>query len=156
MLPMSVDGNESAQLSATGETILFVEDEAKQLKLMESFLEREGYRVLGARDGMEAVEIYSRHKQKIAAVVLDIGLPRLNGWEVFLRMKEETADVKVLFATGYMSPDIEAGIARGDFSGVIMKPYQLDDVLAKIARAIRSPGPMIGDARVLNDKPPLG
>jgi hypothetical protein len=55
-----------------------------------------------------------------------------------------------------MSPDIEAGIARGDFSGVIMKPYQLDDVLAKIARAIRSPGPMIGDARVLNDKPPLG
>ena len=156
MLPMSVDGNQSAQLSATGETILFVEDEAKQLKLMESFLEREGYRVLGARDGMEAVEIYSRHKQKIAAVVLDIGLPRLNGWEVFLRMKEETADVKVLFATGYMSPDIEAGIARGDFSGVIMKPYQLDDVLAKIARAIRSPGPMIGDARVLNDKPPLG
>jgi CheY-like chemotaxis protein len=71
-------------------------------------------------------------------------------------MKEETADVKVLFATGYMSPDIEAGIARGDFSGVIMKPYQLDDVLAKIARAIRSPDPMTGDSRVLNDKPPLG
>jgi PAS domain S-box-containing protein len=151
----SGDGNQSAQLSAMGETILFVEDEAKQLKLMESFLQREGYRVLGARDGMEAVEIYARNKREIAAVVLDIGLPRLNGWEVFLRMKEEAADVKVLFATGYMSPEIEAGIARGEFSGVIMKPYQLDDVLAKIAGAVRSSESLSKNAALVNDKPPL-
>jgi two-component system, cell cycle sensor histidine kinase and response regulator CckA len=155
MVPLHVDGNERAQRPSMGETILFVEDEAKQLKLMESFLEREGYRVLGAKDGLEAVEIFSRHKQEIAAVVLDIGLPRLNGWEAFLRMKQETTDVKVLFATGYMSPEIQAGIERGEFSGVIMKPYQLDDVLAKIAGAIQSSASLSKTAGMLNDKPPL-
>ena len=154
--PLRVDGSERTQEPSTGGTILFVEDEAKQLRLMESFLEREGYRVLGAKDGLEAVEIFSRHKQEIAAVVLDIGLPRLNGWEVFLRMKQETADVKVLFATGYMSPEIEAGIARGEFSGVIMKPYQLDDVLAKIAGAIRSSSAVTQNATEPSAQPPVG
>ena len=103
---------------------------------------------MGARDGTEAVELYSRHKHEIAAVVLDIGLPKLNGWEVFLRMKKEAAEVKVLFATGYISPEIEAGIAKGELSGLIMKPYQLDDVLAKIALAIRSPATMVGGSKI--------
>lgn len=140
------DGKESPQISAGGETILFVEDETRQLTLMRNFLQSEGYRVLGASNGAEAVEHYVRHKHEIAVVVLDIGLPKLNGWEVFLRMKEEAAEVKVLLATGYISPDMEAGIASGDFSGVIMKPYQLDDVLAQIAQAIRNPAPTAGDA----------
>lgn len=151
-LPLRRDGNEGARLSSNGETILFVEDEAQQLKLMEGFLQKEGYRVLGARDGAEAVKIYSLHKHEIAAVVLDIGLPRLNGWEVFLQMKKEMAGVKVLFATGYVSPDIEAGISRGDFSGVIMKPYQLDEVLTKIARAIRNTASTPGDPILQDDK----
>jgi len=151
-LPLRRDGNEGARLSSNGETILFVEDEAQQLKLMEGFLQKEGYRVLGARDGAEAVKIYSLHKHEIAAVVLDIGLPRLNGWEVFLQMKKEMAAVKVLFATGYVSPDIEAGISRGDFSGVIMKPYQLDEVLTKIARAIRNTASTPGDPKLQGDK----
>src|SRR5262245_54291467 len=110
---------------------------------MRSFLQSKGYRVLGAKDGEEAVEIHARHKHEIAAVVLDIGLPKLNGWEVFLRMKQEAAEVKVLFVTGYLSPEIEAGMARGEIYGLIMKPYQLDDVVEKIALAIQTPAPVI-------------
>ena len=147
-LTQQLDGNEVPQISVRGQTILFAEDEARQLRLMQNFLQSEGYRVLGAKDGTEAVELYSRHKHEIAAVVLDIGLPKLNGWEVFLRMKKEAAEVKVLFATGYISPEIEAGIAKGELSGLIMKPYQLDDVLAKIALAIRSPAPMVGGSKL--------
>ena len=141
------DDKEVPQISVRGQTILFAEDEARQLRLMQNFLQSEGYRVLGARDGTEAVELYSRHKHEITAVVLDIGLPKLNGWEVYLRMKKEVAEVKVLFATGYVSPEIEAGIAKGELSGLIMKPYQLDDVLAKIALAIRSPATMVGGSK---------
>ena len=142
------DVKEVPQISVRGQTILFAEDDARQLRVTQNFVQSEGYRVLGARDGTEAVELYSRHKHEIAAVVLDIGLPKLNGWEVFLRMKKEVAEVKVLFATGYIAPEIEAGIARGELSGLIMKPYQLDDVLAKIALAIRSPAPMVGGSKL--------
>ena len=62
--------------------------------------------------------------------------------------EKEAADVKVLFATGYISPEIEAGIAKGELSGLIMKPYQLDDVLEKIALAIRSPATMVGGSKI--------
>ena len=112
-LAQQVDGKEVPQITVRGQTILFAEDEARQLRLMQNFLQSEGYRVLGARDGTEAVDLYSRHKHEIAAVVLDIGLPKLNGWEVFLRMKKEAAEVKVLFATGYISPEIRSRNSQG-------------------------------------------
>jgi two-component system cell cycle sensor histidine kinase/response regulator CckA len=119
-----------------GETVLFVEDEQKQLHLMQSFLESEGYRVLAARDGAEAVEMHRQHKNKIAVVVLDLGLPKLNGWEAFQRMREIDPEVKALFATGLLSPEIEDEMAKGKLGGVIMKPYRLENVLARISSAI--------------------
>ncbi|MGE5816695.1 MAG: response regulator [Deltaproteobacteria bacterium] len=153
-LEQQVQREETSPVSGSGEKILFVDDEAGQLKLMQNFLQSKGYRVLGAKDGAEAVDLYLRHKHEIAVVVLDIGLPKINGWEVFLRMKKEVSQVKVIFASGYISPEIEAGIAAGELSGLIMKPYQLDEVLAKIAGAIRSPCPTTAnEAELRDDKP---
>ena len=144
-----VNGNEAPRHSGDGETILFVEDEARQLNLMQNFLHSEGYRVIGAKDGAEAVELYLHHKDKIAVVVLDIGLPKLNGWEAFLKMRNEAPQVKVIFATGYISAEMESGISNGELSGLILKPYQLDDVLAKIGYAIRTPLPRTsGDSKL--------
>src|ERR1043166_8480186 len=135
------DGMQAPRSTAAGETVLFVEDEVRQLHLMQTFLQGEGYRVLGAKDGVQALEVYLRHKDEVSVVVLDIGLPKLNGWEAFLRMRQVAPEVKVIFATGYISAEMETGMARGDLSGLIMKPYQLDDVLAKISHAIRTPLP---------------
>ena len=127
---------EAAHRMGAGETILFVEDEEKQLHLMRILLERRGYRVLAAKDGAEAVDLYLRHRDEIALVVLDLGLPKLNGWEAFQRMRECQPALKAIFATGLLSTEIEAEMARGKIGGVIMKPYQLDEVLQKIAHAI--------------------
>ena len=152
-----VRGEDPSSVSGHGEKILFVDDEAGQLKLMQNFLQSKGYRVLAAKDGAEAVDLYLQHKDEIAVVVLDIGLPKINGWEVFLRMKKEISQVKVIFASGYVSPEIETGIANGDLSGLIMKPYQLDEVLGKIAGAIRSGAPKTANvAKPSSDKAPLG
>jgi PAS domain S-box-containing protein len=135
------DGMQAPRSTAAGEMVLFVEDEVRQLHLMQNFLQSEGYRVLAAKDGVQALEVYLRHKDEVSVVVLDIGLPKLNGWEAFLRMRQVAPEVKVIFATGYISAEMETGMARGDLSGLIMKPYQLDDVLAKISNAIRTPLP---------------
>jgi signal transduction histidine kinase/ActR/RegA family two-component response regulator len=121
-----------------GETVLFVDDEEKQLALMRQFLEAEGYRVLVARDGAEAVEMHLRHKNEIAVAILDLRLPKFNGWEAFQRMKEIDPTLKTIFATGLLSPEIEAEMQRGQLSGVIGKPYQLGEILEKISKAIRS------------------
>jgi CheY-like chemotaxis protein len=130
---------QTLELGGRGETILFVEDEIRQLQLMQSFLQAEGYRVLTAQDGDEAVAVHLKHKDAIALVVLDLGLPKLNGWEAFQKMKTSDPAVKAIFATGYISSQIDSGVAKGELSALIMKPYQLDEVLAKIAEAIQAP-----------------
>jgi two-component system, cell cycle sensor histidine kinase and response regulator CckA len=119
-----------------GETILFVDDEEMQLKAMHRFLESEGYRVLTAKNGVEALKTFKQHKDVIAVAVLDLGLPQLGGWQAFQKMREIRPDLKALIATGFVSPEVEAEIAQENLCGVILKPYQLDDVLEKISQAI--------------------
>src|SRR5262249_28626048 len=108
-VPPAATGEEkkTEQIAANGATILFVEDEAHQLNLMQKHLAAEGYRVLTARDGGEAVQTYLRHKQEIDLVVLDLGLPKLNGWEAYKMMKQAAPNVKAIFATGFLHHEIE-------------------------------------------------
>jgi CheY-like chemotaxis protein len=124
---------EPSAIEGKGETILFVDDEVKQLRLMQQFLEESGYRVLTAKDGAEAVDLYKRHKDDIALVVLDLGLPSMNGSEALKAMKQVTPQVKAMVATAYLPSQAESS----EWRAVIMKPYQLDDVLAQIARVLR-------------------
>jgi PAS domain S-box-containing protein len=137
-LPTAEGNEERATESSTGNvaTILFVEDELHQLNLMQKHLEAEGRRLLTAKDGADAVQTYIRHKQEIDLVVLDLGLPKLNGWEAYKMMKEADPNVKVIFATGFISPEIEARLDTGELSAVITKPYTPSEMLRKIATAL--------------------
>jgi two-component system cell cycle sensor histidine kinase/response regulator CckA len=119
-------------------TLLFVEDEARQLQLMQSFLKGEGFTVLTARDGAEAVEVHRRFKDEIAVVILDLGLAKLNGWKAFQIMKKLNPKVKGILASGYLSAEVKSQLAKGALSAVVAKPYQPSEVLAKIEGAIRS------------------
>jgi PAS domain S-box-containing protein len=135
----AIDGSEerTAEASAgNAATILFVEDEIHQLNLIQKHLEAEGHKVLTAKDGHEAVQTYLRHKQEIDLVVLDLGLPKLNGWEAYKMMKEADPNVKAIFATGFISPEIEAHLDAGELSAVIMKPYTASEMRKKIATAL--------------------
>jgi two-component system, cell cycle sensor histidine kinase and response regulator CckA len=120
-----------------GETILFAEDETQQLSLMQNFLQGKGYRILPAKDGAEAVEIFQCKKDEIGLVILDLGLPKLNGWEAFRKIKEIDPAVKAIFATGFMTPQIESQLALEEASPVIMKPYQLHEILEKISSVFK-------------------
>ena len=122
-----------------GATVLFVDDEIKQLRLMQDFLESEDFKVLAARDGAEAVQMHLRHKDEIAVVVLDLRLPKMNGLEAYLAMRNIQPKLKALFATGLPSPELEAELDKGVIEGIIMKPYQLDKVLEKISEILQGP-----------------
>jgi two-component system, cell cycle sensor histidine kinase and response regulator CckA len=126
-----------------GATLLFVDDETIQLHLMEKVLEREGYRVLTASDGAEAVEMHLRHQDEIAIVILDLQLPSINGWEAFQMMRKIQPRLKALFATGFAPPEIEAELTKGVIGGIIMKPYELDEVLKKISEILQEPPPSL-------------
>ena len=117
--------------------VLFVDDEAPQAELMKNFLENHGYRVLVAQDGIEAVSLFSRHKAEIDVVVLDLGLPRLGGWEAFLRMKQEDPGVKAIFASGYIKTEVKAEMMRHGAAAIIHKPYLPEELSEQVIAALR-------------------
>jgi PAS domain S-box-containing protein len=127
---------ELGSIAVHGHVVLFVEDEIRQLELMRRSLEKAGYRVLVAMDGVEAVETFLRHKDEISVVVLDLGLPKLNGWEVLKKMRKAAPTLKPILASGYISHEMESALAEGELSALLMKPYQPNEIIEKVSLAV--------------------
>jgi len=130
------------------QTILLVEDEEMLRELGVSILESEGFRVLAAKDGVEAVAVFEANSEEIGLVVCDLGLPRLGGREAFLKMKERKPSVRAIVASGYLEPTIRSEMLKAGVIDTIQKPYDFNDLLAKI----RS---VIGPEEVPDDHPEL-
>ena len=111
----------------TAGTVLIAEDEISMLHFLERILVRRGYKILKAADGQAALELYRRHKDKIIVILLDIGLPKLSGGEVLLKIRAENPDVKVIVTSGYLDPTTKAQI-DGTQVRFLDKPYTPTDV----------------------------
>jgi DNA-binding NtrC family response regulator len=120
---------ERAQNSGQSRTILLVEDEHLMLRLLEKVFSRHGYHVLVASDGEQAIEIYHSYKRRIDAVLLDIRLPKITGEEVYRRMKEENAAVKVVMASGFLDTHIKTEMVFTGVKRFVNKPYVLDELV---------------------------
>jgi PAS domain S-box-containing protein len=130
------------------QTILLVEDEEMLRDLGVSILESEGFRVLAAKDGVEAVALFEANSDEIGLVVCDLGLPRLGGREAFLKMKEMKPSVRAIVASGYLEPTIRSEMLKAGVIDTIQKPYDFNDLLAKIRE-------VIGPEEVADDHPEL-
>jgi two-component system cell cycle sensor histidine kinase/response regulator CckA len=135
-LPRPADPLEIESVATSGHVVLFVEDEIRQLELMRKSLEKAGYRVLVAMDGVEAIETFQQHMHEISVVVLDLGLPKLNGWEALQKMRKVDPTLKPILASGYISSEMESALAQGELSALLMKPYRPDEILEKVSLAV--------------------
>jgi len=129
-------GKEEEQVLGGNETILVVEDEELLLDMVKIFLETHGYTVLTAKDGIEAVNVYSEHIHEIALVISDMGLPKLSGDGEFKKLKEINPTVKMILASGYFEPDIKILLESAGVVGFLQKPYLIEEVLEKIRKAL--------------------
>nr|MBA2431157.1 response regulator [Chthoniobacterales bacterium] len=134
--------------SRAPQTILLVEDEEQLRDLGVEVLQGEGYRVITARDGVEAVELFTAHRDEIGLVVCDLGLPRLGGRDAFMQMKEVKPSVRAIVASGYLEPTLRSEILKAGVIDTIQKPYDFGELIEKI-RAI------IGKAHSEDDHPQL-
>lgn len=130
------------------QTILMVEDEEMLRELGIQILSTEGYRVLAAKDGMEALEIFEANRDQIGLVVCDLGLPKLGGRDVFMKMKESKPDVRAIVASGYLEPSMRSEILKAGVIDTIQKPYDFRDLVAKIES-------IIGKAEADEEQPQL-
>ncbi len=120
-------------------TVMLVEDEEMLRDLGVMMLEGDGYRVLAARDGLEAVEMFESHADEIGLVVCDLGLPRLGGRDVFLRMKAIKPNVRAIVASGYLDPGVRSEILRAGVLDTVQKPYDFREMMEKIRAVIGQP-----------------
>jgi CheY-like chemotaxis protein len=114
-------------------TVLFVDDEPMVLEVGTKLLEKLGYRVIRAKGGREAVEIYEERQAGIDLVILDMIMPDMGGGETFDRMKEINPDVKVILTTGYTKDGRAAEIMARGCDGFLQKPFTIRDLSARIS-----------------------
>lgn len=127
---------ETTATSNGAATVLVVEDEQDMLNVLERILLQQGYKVLKATDGEMALEVYRCHYQTIDAVLLDIGLPKVSGRDVFLEIKNDNPDVKIIVASGYLEPELKAQVDRAGVNHFLHKPYMLDEVVKAVQSVI--------------------
>ena len=118
------------------ETILLVEDEELLRDAAKEILSANGYKVLTAGDGEEATQIYSRRKSEIALVVSDLGLPKIQGDELFRNVKGINPKVKAIFASGYLEPHLKSELLKAGVKDFIQKPYVPTEILKKVRETL--------------------
>jgi PAS domain S-box-containing protein len=120
-------------------TVLVVEDEENMVYLLRKALLRHKCGVFVALDGEQAIDLYQRHKQDIDVVLLDIGLPKLSGWDIIPRMKQENPNIRVFVTSGYLEPDLKFKLKQAGVQGFIEKPYTPDDVVQMLWESPATP-----------------
>jgi CheY-like chemotaxis protein len=122
---------EPALFAGTG-TVLLVDDEQIILDVGADLLETIGYRVLTARNGREALDMFRQHRDKIALVILDMIMPELAGDRTFEALREIDPEVKVLLSSGYSIDGQARRILDRGCNGFIQKPFTLRDLSEKL------------------------
>ncbi len=124
------------ELQRGSETILLVEDEELLREVVQSALESNGYKVLLATDGREAIEIYKKQYKDIALVLSDMGLPKLGGIDVYAMLKEINPNIKIIFASGFISTETRSKLLKEGAKGFIMKPYSINEILQMVREVL--------------------
>ena len=113
-------------------TLLIVDDEDTVRITTSRMLERIGFDVLLARDGLEALELFHREGPKITGVLLDLTMPNLDGNATFTELRRLDPDVRVLLMSGFNEQDAVHRFAGKGLAGFIQKPFKTETLYEKL------------------------
>jgi len=127
---------EPSEPSGPKGTVLLVEDEDQLRRVMKDLLEREGYRVVEARDGIAALEQVDRHAPDV--LLLDLNLPGLDGYGVLshLRSRPGTATLPVIVLTAKGDEDNEVQVLKLGADDFLTKPFRARALSARLETAL--------------------
>lgn len=108
-------------------TILIAEDQPSVRRMVRTMLAMEGYEVLSAENGPQALEVARRHSGRIDLLLTDVQMPEMDGWQLAKRITILKPEVKVVFMSGYASPINEPA------TRLLQKPF----TRAELTREVR-------------------
>jgi PAS domain S-box-containing protein len=123
------------------ETLLVVEDEQAVRKASAEFLRMQGYQVLEAKDGIDAVSVAQQYKSTIHLVVTDVVMPNMSGGELAKALEKARPEVKILFVSGYAGETVLNHKVIDLQTNFLQKPYSLKQLSIKIRAALQSGNP---------------
>ncbi|HNX00660.1 MAG TPA: response regulator [Candidatus Cloacimonadota bacterium] len=119
-------------------TILIVDDEETICTITQLMLEKAGFKVITALDGMDAIRKLSDAKGNVDCVLLDHSMPNMNGEETFEVMKNMFPRIRVVMMSGYDMKEVSDNYSEKDIAGFIQKPYSQALLIQAIMNAISS------------------
>lgn len=121
------------------DTILVVDDESRMRKLIKDFLMTKGFRILEAEDGEKALEVYEQNKAKICLILLDVMMPKLDGWSVLRQIRQDSkVPIMMLTARGEEQDELfgfELGVDE-----YISKPFSPKILVARVEAILKRTG----------------
>ncbi|MBU6400560.1 MAG: response regulator [Verrucomicrobia bacterium] len=131
------------------ETILIVEDEPPVRELLQHMLEHQGYRVLLASSGIEALAVWQEHRGEVALVVTDMVMPEgMGGLELAEHLRQDAPGTKVIFTSGYSAETFNVGVPLREGVNFLKKPFPFQ----RLARVVRE---RLDAAQIVKDGLPL-
>ena len=130
-----------------GTYILVVDDESRMRKLLNDFLAAKGYHILEAEDGEKAIEVFEENKNKIKLILLDVMMPKLDGWSVLRKIRQDSnVPVIMLTARGEEQDELfgfELGVDE-----YISKPFSPKILVARVEAILKR---VYGDVKEVKD-----
>lgn len=133
--PRSVSRDPTASRSMEG-TILVVDDEPMIRALAGKMIERLGFEVLTAEDGVAALEVFDAHADAIVCVVCDLTMPRMNGWETLEALRERRPGIPIVLASGFDRAQAMSGERQERPQAFLSKPWNMARLRAAIETAL--------------------
>ena len=132
-------------------TVLIVEDDRNIADLLRLYLEKEGYEVVIANDGLKGVELFKSSQPSL--VLLDVMLPGMDGWGVCRAIRSESKTPIIMLTAKSETADKVSGLKQGA-DDYITKPFEMKEVLARIEAVLRRSGiePEKASRRLVFDK----
>ena len=117
-------------------TILVVDDESRMRKLIKDFLLQKGYNILEAEDGEQALKVYEENSSKINLILLDVMMPKLDGWSV-LRQIRQTSKVPIVMLTARGEEQDELFGFELGVDEYISKPFSPKILVARVEAILK-------------------
>jgi hypothetical protein len=136
---MQVDSPAFARHSRGGETVLVVEDEQAMREVTRRILTRNGYQVITAATGADAVELAARLEREIHLLITDVIMPQMLGKEVADRIRAARPGIRTLYMSGYAHPVLASQGTLEARVTLIEKPFTESALLDKIKEVLDTP-----------------
>jgi CheY-like chemotaxis protein len=131
------ENNNRVDTAMEKQTILIVDDEPAVRQVSQLYLEQNGFRILIAENGPQALKIFHEHGSTIDLVLLDLTMPEMSGEEVLHKLRGMRTDIRIILSSGYSEQEILGLIEGATYTSFIRKPYRpkalLDKVLEMLA-----------------------